>query len=407
MIFGSLAGSFLNYVTNTQVGRILGPEGYGVFMSLVSLLMIISVINTSLNTTIMKFVSKFKAAGEFNKVESLWDKLSKLLFISGGGVFVVILLLSLPIARFLRIDTPMPVIVLGVVVWVSLVSIVATAVLNGLQEFFKLTLYQFIGAAVKLLVSLGLVFIGFRVAGALLGFVMASLVPLALALPVIKKLSAGTLKKVNISLKQPLLYSLPVTGATLGLILLFTMDVVLAKRFLSPLEAGYYSGLAVIGRVITFGTAPVALVMFPIISERLAQKRSYRKILFLAVGLVSLCGLFITAIYHLFPKTVIDVFFGVKFYPAAPLLGWFGLLLTVYSLCNLLTQFLLSTDSKKVWVFTTAAALVQVGGIMLYHQSISQILHVSFLAVTVLFSVLLVASFLSLRQSKASVTYED
>ncbi|MFH1895997.1 MAG: oligosaccharide flippase family protein [bacterium] len=381
MVVGSFLGSALNYVTNTQVGRLLGPEEYGTFMSLVSLLMIISVINTSLNTTIMKFAAQFKAAGEFNKVEALWSQLSKILGLAGGLVFVVIGLLSPLVANFLRIDTVAPIVILGLIVWVSLVSIVSTAVLNGLQEFFKLTLYQFIGAAVKLGVSIGLVLWGFRVAGALAGFAMASLIPLLLALPFIKKLSAGAFNKVTVSLKQPLLYSLPVTGATLGLVLLFTMDVVLAKRFLSPLEAGYYSGLAVIGRVITFGTAPVALVMFPIISERLAQKKPYRKILLLAAGLVAFCGLSLTVVYFLLPKLVINVFYGAKFHPAAPLLGWFGLLLTLYSLCNLLTQFLLSLENKKVWVVTTLAALLQVGGIYAFHRSVAEVMQVSLFCV--------------------------
>ncbi len=71
MVFGSLSGSFVNYITNMLVGRMLGPSEYGVFTSLISLLMILSVFNTSVNTTVMKFVATFKAKKDLNSVESL------------------------------------------------------------------------------------------------------------------------------------------------------------------------------------------------------------------------------------------------------------------------------------------------------------------------------------------------
>ncbi len=247
----------------------------------------------------------------------------------------------------------------------------------------------------KLAVSVGLVYAGFKAGGALLGFLAMHFIPFALSAPFVKKLSNTKIKKVEVSLKEPFLYSLPVTLATLGLTLLYTMDVVLAKRYLTPFDAGFYGGLSVIGRVVMFGTSPLTLVMFPIISERVAQGRGYKKVLFFSTGLVALGGLFLSTIYFIFPLKVINVFFGSRFYSAAPFLGYFGVLLTLYSLCNLLTQFHLSINHKKVWIFTIVAALAQFVGIMVYHNSILQVLSVSFFAVGLLLLFLFIYTFFS------------
>ena len=400
MIFGSLAGSFVNYITSILVGRHLGPAEYGVFTALISFLMILSVFNTSLNTTVVKFISSFKAEKDFNKVESLWKQLSVYLFFIGALVFVLLALLSPIIASFLRLDTTIPIIILGSVIWMSLVGAISHAVLNGLQEFFKLTLYQFLGVLVKLAVTVGLVYAGYKSSGALTGYALAYLVPLAFTIPFISKLSDNSFKKVKISLKEPLLYSLPVTLATLGLTMLFNLDVVLAKRFLTSTDAGLYGGLAVIGRVITFGTSPVALVMFPLISERVANNKPYKKILNFAILLTVLGGVGLSAIYFLFPRLVIDFFFGSAFYAASKYLGYFGLLLTLYSLCNLLTQFLLSVEKRKVWLLNLAGALIQAGGIFFFHASIKQILSVSLFSMSVLFVLLLILTTFSCGNRK-------
>jgi O-antigen/teichoic acid export membrane protein len=354
-------------------------------------MMILSVFNMSINTVVMKFVATFKAKSEFAKVESLWRQLIKIFAIGGGVVFVIIALSSPFIAQFLKIDSAVPVVVLGFVIWVSLIGIVSSAVLNGLQQFFKLNLYQFIGAVAKLALSVGLVLAGFKAAGALAGFILMQFVVFLLAWPFISKLSKGALEKVKVSIKEPLIYSLPVTLSTLGLTMLYTLDVILVKRFLPGVDAGLYGSLSVIGRVVLFGTAPVTLVMFPLISERLAQKRPYNKILLFSAGLILFGGLFVSAIYFVFPKLVMDIFFGEKFYAGLPLLGWFGLLLTLYSLCNLLTQFFLSLESKRVWVLTGLAALVQGVGISVYHSSITQVLIVSFITIGGLLLVLIFA----------------
>ena len=80
IIAGTLIGSVANYAYNTLTGRFLGPENYGIFTSLMSLLAIVSVPMMAIQTVSAKFSSKFLAENRLGKVRALVSSLHRRLW---------------------------------------------------------------------------------------------------------------------------------------------------------------------------------------------------------------------------------------------------------------------------------------------------------------------------------------
>ncbi len=78
----------------------------------------------------------------------------------------------------------------------------------------------------------------------------------------------------------------------------------------------------------------------------------------------------ITALYFLFPKNIIGVFWGSTFVGATPYLGLFGIFISLVSISSLLIMVCLAAARKYVWVPTIIASVFQIFLITRYHSNL-------------------------------------
>lgn len=376
MMGSGLIVNFLNYIYNVFIVRLLGPADYGVFASLVSLLTIISVPAAALTTTIAKFASNYKGEGHFGKIAKLLQTLLLSLGLAALLVSLSFTVFSKSIAAYLRLTDVAPVVLVGFSFLVVLPQTSALGTLQGLQSFFFLSLNSVFSAAVKMVAGLGLVLGGFAVNGALWGYILGLLLPFLTSLFVLRNyLGRRHPEKVDWS---SFVKFIPFASlALLGLTSLTSADIILVKHFFPAHEAGIYSSLSLVGRVILFASSPVATVMFPLTAERHYSRRRYHHYLFLSLVLVGALSATITFFYSLFPNFSVRFFFGSKFLEAAPFLGFFGLFITFYSLCNVLINFFLSVNKTPVAFFPILAGLFQLILINFFHRNFWQVIAVS------------------------------
>ena len=74
-LIGSISTSVLNYLYHLFMGRMLGPEEYGVLGSLFALMYITQFASSTIYTTISKFISKLKGKNSYNKIRFLVEKI--------------------------------------------------------------------------------------------------------------------------------------------------------------------------------------------------------------------------------------------------------------------------------------------------------------------------------------------
>lgn len=397
LLAGSLLSNFTNYLFNLFMGRYLGPERYGILAALVSVLAIVSVPSAAITTTVAKFSSEYKTKKEWGKLALLFRRLGLSLFAIGSLVFLCFFLGRAPVGGFLKIVNQSAIVILGAVFLIAFPSTLSTGALVGLQKFTFISLNSIFAGSVKLFFGVFLVVLGMGVEGAMLAIFFSMLFPYLLTFwPLGFLLRRQEEAPIN---WQPLWrYALPVLATTLGLTLLTTTDIVLVKRFFPPYEAGIYSALSLIGRVIFFAVGPIATVMFSLVSERHTGERRYSGLFLASLLLTATAAAAITVFYTLFPNFSVRFFFGEKYLAAAPYLWLFAVFISLYSLCSLLTNFFLSIKAMWIALLPFPASLLQMVLIYLFHQSFLDVLKVS-TAVTALLLFLLLISYFRVGQS--------
>lgn len=382
MMGSALLVNFLAYVFNVFMVRLLGPSSYGVFASLVSVLTIVSVPATALTTATTKFTAGFRGEKNAAKVASLFLILLKILTVIGLAMSILFISFSRQIAGYLNLNEVLPVIIIGLSFLIILPQTAALGVLQGLQSFLFISLNSVFSAAVKLIGGIGFVLLGLGVSGALLGFILAILVPFTTSLFVLRSLFAE--KQSALDWRSFLRYMPLAAVAILGLTSLTTSDIILVKHYFSSTEAGIYSSLSLVGRVILYASFPISTVMFPIVAEKHASKDRYHQYLFYSLAMVGTVSFLITVLYFLFPKFFINFFFGSAFLAAAPYLGFFGVFITLYSITNVLVTFFLSVHRTGAAVFLIFAAGLQWLLISFFHRNFWQVISVSVSVLTLL-----------------------
>jgi O-antigen/teichoic acid export membrane protein len=256
-----------NYLFHILMARSLGTQNYGVLSSLLSLFMILAFPLSTVQMVLTKYVAIYKGQNNFAQIRYLFTDFFKKLAVAGVILFVVSVLFSGVIGRYLQIEAKGPIILLGVFSLFSFLMPVALGMLQGLEHFFYLSLNSAMGALSKLALALVLVFWGYQVNGALFACVLSVLVTFGFAwFPLRGFLSAHVAAK-NSSRKEVYQFFIPVFAALSCFGLLAYQDVVLVKHWFPPLQAGAYATAALLGKAFLFPAQSLAMAMFPKVSQ--------------------------------------------------------------------------------------------------------------------------------------------
>ena len=114
------------------------------------------------------------------------------------------------------------------------------------------------------------------------------------------------------------------------------------------------------------------------------NKQQRTKVLLLTTLLFMTIGLMATLGYTLLPNLVAGIIFGQRFNSIAGLVSLVAIFGTAYSLANLFAQYYISRE-EPIAMLSLPFLIFQTVGIILFHQSFSQVLVVGILTTTCLF----------------------
>lgn len=397
---GSMVSNVLAFVLNLFLARSLSYADYAIFASLLSVITLASIPAGSINTIIVKFATDYFVNKENEKLKALYVMFFKFILGFSVGIILLFSLLAIPISNYLHIDNLWYVIVSGFVISTFFLSILNTAFLQSLLKFKFIAFINAFGGILKLIFGIILVFLGYKAFSGLWAiFFMTTGMFLIAFLPLIKLIKTRASKNLSLKTSGIASYAIPAFITVLFLTSFTSTDVILVKHFFDPHVAGFYAGLSLIGKVIFYFTAPIPMVMFPLLVKRHAKGVGFNNLFYLALVLVILPSIFITAFYFVNPNFVINLFLGGRDYLyVAPYLGIFGLYLTIFSMVNVCVNFFLSLNKTNILYPVVFAAILQVLGIYIFHNSFYQVIGVSLIT---LFALLIVLFFLFFKN------YED
>lgn len=385
LVVGNMAANVVNLVYQVLMGKVLNPEGYGILLSLYSVLYILSIVPLSSSVSIVKFISSAKDVKERTKA---YLAIKRFIWWTAIILSLAVVVLSVPLARFLKISDIVSVLLTAPVLFFSLITLVNQASCQGILKFMGVVLPNFTMSAVKLVVGLALVFLGFYVRGVMLGVVIGGIAAYILSLYYIR----GRFdEKVNgrYDLKSFFVYSAPVLIQALAFTSFFTVDVILVKHFFPAVDAGIYGAVSTIGKIIFFAASPVASAMFPIVSGRKARGEKYFEVLIGSLLLTLVISAGAAFVYYLFPGLILQTLYRKEYLVAQSELVWMGIFIAFYTMSSFLVNFFLSIDKTKVVVIPLVFAILQIVGIWFFHGSLLQVIQISLGVCFLMFLILL------------------
>jgi len=373
----SLLVNVFNLVFWLYMVRKLVPEDYGALNSLISLFMFFSVPVGILQTVVMRYVSKFMALGAQEQVRIFLAYFLKKIAYFLLVMIVFILCFGHLMAHFLQIEGKGVFYLIAIGILFSSLGTIALGALSGLQKFNEVALNNVAMGTAKLVVGFFLVAIGFKVFGALAGFVFSFGVGLVLSIfqlpPWLKKFK-GHIDRGVLDTKEITSYFLPVGLCMLSFYALTNMDVVLVKHFFSPLQAGYYSVAQMVGKIVLFIPAAVGVVMFPKVVDSHVKNGNTTVILKKCLGAVGFLSGVATVCTFLFPVFILKLLTGHRHPEAVELVKYFSLSMGFFALVNIFMIYHLSLHRMGYVYALTVLTVCQFLGIWFFHQSLKDVL---------------------------------
>ena len=362
--------------------RYLPPIEYGHLNTLIALFMVISVPAGTAQTTVTKFFSSFKVQSQYHQAIALLRHFLLLMSIIALSFFLLILFASSHISSFFQISSRGLVILFGLSLFFSMVIPVLWGGLQGLQKFGFLTLNLIINSGLKLGFGVLFVFLGFGLLGAMTAIAVSYIITTILSLIIIgislfkEKAVAnhGVIPKSSSpsNFSEAYHYSFSAGLVLLCFMVLTNIDLILVKHFFTPIEAGYYSIAQMVSKIILILPIPIITVMFP----KLLDGREKRTLSILGKGLgvdALICsGAVLSCL--LFPSPIVRILSGKVYSECSILVGIFSVNMTLFSLTLILLYYHLSTPRRGFIYSLFLFTLIEIGLILLFHDTLTQVL---------------------------------
>ncbi|MBI2056945.1 oligosaccharide flippase family protein [Candidatus Pacearchaeota archaeon] len=334
-------GNLINYLYQIVMARMLGPSDYGILAVLISFTYIFTIPTLAIQTAVSKKIAIFNATKEYNKMNGLFFIFLRKLFIFSLIIFIFFVTLSFFIIKPLNIPFWL-LILTGTLIIASFVYPLASGSLQGMKKFSALGWNTLLVFFIKIIAAVIFVILGFKVYGAILGFILGMIFGFILALPYIKEIINAKRDddKTKILTKENSL----IFGSILVFVFIYSIDVILARVFFSGEVAGQYAVISTIGKMILFSTMSIGNAMFPISAERhYAKARTGGIIKKASLYVFILCAAAI-ALFIIFPELIIKLLFGSQYLEIAELLPYLGITFSLIAFLNILILYRISTN---------------------------------------------------------------
>lgn len=371
LFLGGLAAGLGGFVYHAIAGRALGPRLYGDVAALVGVYTVGSAINLSIVLVIARYVADLKAGGRLGAIRHIVWRTSRLILVP-ALVFCLASAVVSPLAGdFLHLSAMAPLIWLSVAIAAYWYTAIPRGVLQGTQRFTALSANLSLELAVRTACLVAFLLLGLAVNGAMMAMLAGVLFAYGLGLFSLRDVLR--VERDLVQMRTMASFGLTAAAGTIGILLLYNVDVVLAKHYLDGHDAGIYGGLNKIAAILYYLTLSVSQVLFPRVVEAIAVKRHPARLLLLSGGLMSVLGLGAILVFGVAPGLVVALLFGPGFQDATPYVLAVGFIGLGLSLSNLLVQFLMAAHDRIFTPILGAACVLMVGLIAIFHGTVGEI----------------------------------
>lgn len=373
LIIASILANFFNFLFNAYLGRVITLEEFGLISLFGNILLITQAFFGALSQTITHrsayLLGRYDLAAK-----AFWrfvrQKGVKIAFMTT----VIWLIISPFLAAFFHTQNLFAFVIFAPVIAIGLVGAIDTGFLSGNLKFWSLALLAVLAPVVKFLTAYGLVSLNYPawIYAAIPGSMLIAFVPGWLLAKSIKE--KADLPPQERHFPKKFFGTALLAGLTTTAFL--SLDVILAKHFLVPKQAGYYALLALAGKMIFFAGGLFSLFVNPLVSKALGAGKNTKHIFYQLLALnVIISGLGFLAI-GIFGPVTLPFLFGERVGPILSLLPLYCLGIASFTIGTSIVAYHQARKEYLLSAVSSLFALAQIIGIGLFHNDLTTITEV-------------------------------
>lgn len=261
---------------------------------------------------------------------------------------------------------------LGVFFCAALACNIPRAVLRGREMFGALSTNFVLEGVVRVALGLGLIHLQGRASSMIAAYGIAALLALVHA-GFCMSSGLPNSPPADDDREEPWLplqsYSTPLLLVHAYSALMLNLDVLAAKHFLAPIDAGLYAGASSITRIVSVAASPLVLVLFSRLASLHAAGASTRKTALIGASVIVGSSALSLLVPSFFGESVLRTFLGADFVPAHPILIYQWVTACVLVAQSLVADTLLATlRLRGAWLLLAPASTLPLA-LAVWHHS--------------------------------------
>tara|TARA_R110000737_G_scaffold57640_1_gene83054 strand:+ start:1 stop:1065 length:1065 start_codon:yes stop_codon:yes gene_type:complete len=161
-------------------------------------------------------------------------------------------------------------------------------------------------------------------------------------------------------------------------------DVLLVKHYFDTVDAGLYSSLAMIGRVVYFIAWMFVMLLLPTVVQKQKNGEATAPVLVKYVSYIGLLAIAIVLSCAVFPELIIQIMFGEAYISMAPLLWQYALATSLFAISNIFAYYFLSLDQYFPVILSGLLGISQIVMITFFHSTLYIVVQVQIVAMVAL-----------------------
>jgi O-antigen/teichoic acid export membrane protein len=322
-----VVANLANYAFQIGSGRLLGPDAFGTLSGILSIMTVIAVGTSGLQTQVALNTTLLEQSSSLRKFDHLTRQATTL------GVFLalVILIFTPLFSNLWGMDT-LSLVAIGLYSPAAVWTLIAQGLYHGRSQFRKLYLFSTVQSVSKIAVLFAAVIFGFGISFLIIGLVVTTGVFAFISL-----ISRG-----NPGGSTDNLYKTSTGHFTLSSLFfwaLLYLDLIVAGQIIGT-DAGNYTALAVLTKAVIWAPAILGQILFPrLVKENTEAGHEYKTVRKGLVGVVviSSCS---TVFFAVFGTQFVKMLYGSSFEPEYKVVIALGISAIPWSIA----QFLLAVN---------------------------------------------------------------
>lgn len=373
-----MSANVCNYLFQIIMGNLMEVEQYAQANTVVSLVGVLSIPTTIITMISARYIALNASNEERGYIRSVITLVLKFAMGVGLVLTAVILILLNKITSLFALESRCYVIGALVITVANLCYSITSGTLQGLKKFFQYGMQSILIAIGKLIFSIVLVMIGWKVYGIIVAILIGTLLAIVYGVHYMKKYvwkKNGWVTEHGIDLKEFMHYSIGTIVAQGCVIALTNGDILLVKAYFNDTEAGLYSSASVIGKIAMYVSTAIVATLFPMVVEKHQKGENtenlFRKAMLYGGGMAVACA----SGMLLFGKLVIGMLFGERYLQAINILPAVCIYVVALTFITVMMNYLLAIDRVKVFGTVMVVSLVTIIVFSVwFHESVTQLM---------------------------------